>query len=217
MTQIYTKNYPADFPALATSEPNGSDLGTTIKYSSIVETLEYVTIGTPAGQATFAFANPLSPGDEATFDAIIAAHTGIAAVTSMKASNPVVGATHSVTEDITWELLAEIITTPSFFTEDLADLVGRIVGSYKATAGGGGELPQIKVIEKVTGEADEDKLPPYNMAAQATFTNFGVSTTVPVRDGYHNHYCVMARLNGSALFELQWTTLSMLDAKIVMF
>lgn len=217
MTQLYIKNYPADFPALVSSEPNGSDLGITIKYSGISETLEYLTVGSPANQCTFAFVNPLSPGDEATFDAIIATHTGIAAVTSMKASQQIASEEKAITEDITWQKLAEFVTTPSFFTEDITQLLGRIVGEYKATAGGGGELPQLSVVEKVAGEADQDILPPYDMTAEASFVTFGVSTTNPVRDGYHNIYCVMGRLNGAASFSIQWTTISMLDAKVMAF
>jgi len=217
MPQSYVKDYPADFPSLVTTEPNGSDLGTSIYYSGIAEALESITVGVPVGQCTVVFANALSPGDEATFDAIIAAHTGLAYATTMKACNAVVADPKTITDDLTWQLLAQITTTPSFFTEDLSQLVGRLVGQYQAVAGGGGELPQLRIVEMVSGLPDEDKLPPTDMAAQVGFANFGLSTSVPPRDGYHNTYQILARLNGAASFDMQWTTFSMLDAVPVTF
>jgi hypothetical protein len=214
----YTYTYPgADFPALVTASPNGTVLRNSILYDpAITIALDQLDIGIVPGDCVFTFVDPLPAPDEAALDAICAAHTGIRVLTSMESSSPVVVGTVVVTENAAWQDIAEIVTTPSFFTEDLATLFGRIVGEYKAVAGGGGELPQIQVCEKVAGEANEDKInPPADMAAAADWTTFGVSTDVPVRDGYHNTYVFQARLNDAASFELKWTTMSMILAQVI--
>jgi hypothetical protein len=214
----YTYVYPgAAFPALVTAAPNGTVLRNTIKYDpAITIVLDQLDIGIVPGDCVFTFADPLPAPDETQLDAICAAHTGVRILTSMESSSPVVTGEVTVTEDAAWQNLAEIVTTPSFFSDDLASLFGRVVGEYKAVVGAGGELPQIQVCEKVAGQANEDKIsPPADMAAAAAWATFGVSTDVPVRDGYHNAYVFQARLNGAASFELKWTTMSMIYAKVI--
>jgi len=215
----YTRIYPGpDFAALVTAAPNATVLRNTIAYDpAITVALDEISIGSPAGDCVFTFADVLPAPDEAQLDAICAAHTGVRVVTSMESSSPVVVGEVTVTEDVAWQNIAEIVTTPSFFTDNLPDLFGRIVGEYKAVAGGGGELPQIQVCEKVAGQANEDKMsPPVDMAASADWSTFGASTDVVVRNGYHNTYVFQARLNGATSFELKWTTMSMILTKVIM-
>jgi hypothetical protein len=216
----YTRTYPGpEFAALVTPAPNATVLRNTILYDPLItEALTDMSIGAPAGDCIFTFANALPAPDEAQLDAICAAHTGIRVLTTMESAFPVVRDEVAVTEDVNWQTLAEVVTTPSFFTDpgDLANLFGRIVGEYKAVAGGGGELPQLQVCEKVAGLPDEDKIsPPADMAAAAAWATFGVSTDVTVRDGYHNTYIVQARLNGAVSFDIKWTTMSMINTKTV--
>lgn len=214
----YTYTYPgADFPSLVTPAPCGSTLASAIKYNpAITIALDEISIGIVPGDCVFTFADVLPAADKTALDAICAATTGTRVIVSMEASSSVAVDEVTVVSDASWQFIAEIVTTPSFFSEDLSALFGRIVGAYKATAGGGGELPQIKVLEKVAGQPDEDKIsPPYDFAAAADWTTFGVSTDVPVRDGYHNVYCVLARLNGAASLEIRGTTMSVLLAKTV--
>lgn len=214
----YTRVYPGpDFAALVTAAPSATVLRNTIAYDpAITIALDEISIGAPAGDCIFTFADVLPAPDEAALDAICAAHTGVRVVTTMESSSPVVVGEVSVTENATWQTIAEVTTTPSFFTDNLADLFGRIVGEYKAVAGGGGELPQIQVCEKVAGLPDEDKMnPPIDMAAAADWVTFGESTNVVVRNGYHNIYVFQARLNGAASFEMKWTTMSMILMKVI--
>ena len=216
-TTIYTKNYPADYPDLVTAAPNAKTLESSILYDpAITIALESINIGIVPGVSDFAFADPLPAPDEAAFDAIIAAHTGEALYTDLKSAFSVTRDTVAIVEDVNWQLLAKVTTTPTFFVDAqyLDKLIGRLVGSYSATAGGLGELPQLKIVETVAGQGDEDKLPPTDMAEQAMST-FGISTTTPPRNGYHNIYCVYARLNGAAAMSIEWTTLSMIDIRVV--
>jgi len=214
----YTYTYPGvDFPALITAAPDATELRNSIAYDpTITIQLDEINIGISPGDCVFTFADALPAPDKAALDAICAAHTGVRVVTSMESSSPVVIGTYNVTEDLVWETIAEIVTTPSFFTDDLSALFGRIVGEYKAVAGGGGELPQLQVVETVQGVGDEDKIsPPYDFAASAAWKTFGVSTNVVVRNGYHNKYTLKARLNGAVSLELKWTTMSMILAKVI--
>jgi hypothetical protein len=204
---------------LVTAAPNATVLRDSIIYNpAITIALDDIDVGNPSGDCVFTFADVLPAPDEAALDAICAAHTGVRVLTSMESAFPVVREPVVVTEDVSWQTLAIVVTTPSFFVDpgDLADLFGRIVGEYKAVAGGGGELPQIQVCEKVTGQPDEDKIsPPAELAAAADWTTFGISTDIAVRNGYHNSYVVQARLNGAASFEIEWTTMSMINAKVL--
>lgn len=87
---------------------------------------------------TFKFATDLG-SEEAALDALVAAHQGNPpARVVFHASSKLVGTEVALTEPGPdgWQVLGGAVTTPSFFTPNVAACRGRAVGEYKAVGSG---------------------------------------------------------------------------------
>jgi hypothetical protein len=84
------------------------------------------------------FASTLSSGEEAALDALAAAHTGAAPmVVTWHASSVLTDAEKSITDtDPDWTELGGAVTTPDFFTSNVAACKGRVVGMVKSNGTG---------------------------------------------------------------------------------
>lgn len=71
---VITKNYPADFPALLTSVPNGGVLQ--VQINAVITSAECQSISISAGVVTMNFDVEPNAADLILIDAVVAAHTG---------------------------------------------------------------------------------------------------------------------------------------------
>lgn len=159
------------------------------------------------------FVDPLPAPDEAALDAIVAAHTGVGIVTTMFGSMPIPGG--NITEDLTWQELESIITTPTFFVDgfpaQLSDILGRVILQVK---GDGGE---IQLVEQMDGEPDVVIAGPQALPDTAgAWVTVKMDTHTAPRDGVRNRYCTVARLNGATSpVEHRSGSISMIHLQII--
>lgn len=97
--------------------------------------------GDPTGAytVTFHFATDLSSAEQTALSAIVAAHPGTPPTTvTFHASSVLTDAEATVTDtDPNWTELGGSVTTPDFFTSNLAYCKGRVVGQVKSNGTGG--------------------------------------------------------------------------------
>jgi len=88
---------------------------------------------------TFEFPTDLSGDEQTALSALVAAHTGAPPTTIVfHASSVLTDAEASVTDqDPSWTALGGSVTTPNFFTPNLAYCTGRVVGEVKSNGTGG--------------------------------------------------------------------------------
>lgn len=205
----YTRIYPgAAFPALVRPSPCGEMLRQEIVYSGLIsQDITKINIGVVPTECTITFADALLPAEEAAFDGICAAHTGIMYVPCLNGMLQAVDLELAITEDVNWQVTSGILTTPTFFTDEepaqLQYLLGRTIGLHKGDGG------QVRVLEKMDGEPDSEmgiiNLPDTGGA----WAKFKFDTSIPPRPGLRNTYEVQARRNGAVSLSLEFTALSM--------
>jgi hypothetical protein len=140
------------------------------------------------------FVGPLPAPDLAALDALVAAHTGIGIVTTMFGSMPIPAG--DIVEDLTWQELESIITTPSFFVDgfpaQLSSILGRVIIQVKGDGG------QIQLVEQIEGQPDVVIAGPQALPDTAgAWVTIKMDTHTPPRDGVRNRYCTVAQLNGA--------------------
>jgi len=202
----YQYTISTDFP---NAKVNGEYLQDTIAfYSGIVTALSCINVNIEPDKCDIWFVDPLSVGDEAILDAVVAAHQGFGIAVFVTGTAPVTILTKAVVSDVSWETVFGIVTTPSFFWPTLTEIMGRVLGLYQ---GDGGEL---RIVEQMQGQADV-VMASYAFPVAGSPTRFRIDTTVPPRDGTHNIYQVECRLNGATNLTLQYTSFSMM--KVIVY
>lgn len=209
----YAYNYPGvDWPALVTAAPNGTVLTVAIEQNAAITIPLRDIIMTGDGVCNIWFTDALPAPDEAALDAIRATHTGVGVVASLTGTVKVPAG--AVIEDITWQTLEGIITTPGFFINydpaQLPSLFARTIGEIK---GDGGEF---RVVEEVDGEADVVVVQQALPDTLGVWEKFKIDTTTPPRMGIRNTYRVEMRLNGAANLDQKYSAVSMVHARVIM-
>ena len=196
------------FPA---GKVNGEYLQDTITFwSGITTAVSAINIGVEPDKCDIWFVDALSAGDEAILDAVVAAHPGYGVAASVEGTLTVVRTSLAIVTDADWTVLGGLVTTPSFFSPILSQILGRVLGLHKGDGG------QIRIVEEMAGQPDVVITnPPLDLPnVGATFTRFKKDTNVLLRDGTHNIYRVEARLNGATTLELEYAAVSMLKVII---
>ena len=160
------------------------------------------------------FVDPLPVPDKAALDVIVATHPGIGVVATLPGSMPI--RPQTVTEDLTWQEMESIITTPAFFVDNdpalLPGLLARVIGQFKTT----GTTCELKVVEQIEGQPDVDITPAVALPDTAdVWTTLKFDSSVPPRDGVRNRYCVLGRQNGGGAWDIRSASISMV--KVVLY
>ena len=153
------------------------------------------------------FVDPLPVPDQAALDGIVAAHLGYGGVVTLLGSMPI--REQAVIEDLTWQPLESIITTPGFFVNNdaalLPQLMARVINQIMGDGG------QLKVTEEMEGQPDVDILPEVNLAdTLGAWLTAKYDSSTPPRDGVRNRYVVKARLNGATNLAVRSGSISMI-------
>jgi hypothetical protein len=167
--------------------------------------LEGVTSRQPEGgtaTAQIRFAAELDAAQKAALDAVVAAHSGAAVPTPVfRASSTLVGTEQEIVAVGGFEVLAGVVTTPDFFSSNLAALVSRIVGEFKAV-GSGAEL---RVVED-----DGTVLGNFALDPAADWTKMQWFTSTAPSSGTH-HYTLEGRLNGATSARVRYVSMTLLE------
>lgn len=152
----------------------------------------------------------LDAGQQATLTATVAAHQGTGYVATMQGTLPLVNGEQAVTSDLAWEVIEGVKTTPGFFSDDLNQIIARVVGEHRGDGG------QLSIMETVDGEGTEEKTsPPFDFPdTGGAWQTFKVDSNIPPRAGLRNLYRTDCRLNGAASLELRYTTISMIKVVV---
>ena len=170
-------------------------------------TFEYVsTDSDPTGSGVPTiyvwFDSEPNSADRATLGGIIAAHTGVAAPrVTFHASSKFVESTAAISNDTDWEVLGGVVTSPSFFADDLDSIVGRCTGFCEVT-GLGVEL-------RVTENGATMLSSPHALSESGTFQ---FDTDTPPSAG-QNVYRLEARLNGATAASVSFVSMSLLEVR----
>lgn len=200
--------YTYPFSAFPNTKVNSDVLTDQIKASAIAQTLARIDTrddGAALRQCDVVFADALP--SQAALDAIVAAHQGTASVrATLVAGTTAAGVGTVITGIAAWQVLHGVVTSPEFFSKNLARVVGRAIGQIK-TSGVGVEL---KLVEQVGG-IDRDMSAAF--AAPDTGGQWQLfvfdSNTPPTAGGPHV-YRLEARLNGAVAGEIRFASLSLL-------
>jgi hypothetical protein len=211
MPTTYNYTISIDFP---NQKVNGTALEDQIKAdSAITTTLDYIDVNVTPDICAITFAAALTAPEEAALDAVVAAHQGTLVTYNLDGVLPVGPSDQPVvvTEDLTWQLLGVMVTRPSFFSPDMNALFGNGNGCHQGDGG------QIRVVEVVDGEPDEDKTnPPIDLPnTGGSMKIFRFTTNVPPRyTTVPNMYRIEARLNGAAALSIQALNFGIVDFKV---
>jgi len=161
--------------------------------------------GDPTGTATitFHFESALTSGEETALDSLVAAHTGTPPLVPVyRASSKILTEEKSVTESGPgWEVLGGAVTTPSFFTPNVAACKGRVVGEYKSQGTGA----KLRICEDGVDSGQFDV--PDTSGAWTKMQWF--STTAPVV-GTHT-YTIEGQLNDATSCSVRFVDVSLLE------
>lgn len=148
------------------------------------------------------FAAELDAAQKAALDAIVAAHSGAPVpVPTFRASSTLIGLESEISAVGGFEVLGGVVTTPDFFSPNLAALVSRIVGEYNAI-GTGAELRVVEDGGTVLGSLE--------LAEAADWTKMQWFTTTPPSAGTH-HYTLEGRLNGATSASVRFVSMTLLE------
>ena len=170
--------------------------------------VEHIDANVEPDKCDIFMADALPAPEIPVLDGIVAAHQGIGYATTLLGTLTALSEPVAVTEDLNWQMLYRLRTTPTFFTNSMPELLARLIGEHK---GDGGE---ITIVEGVTGEPDVDIIaPPFALPDTAgSWEPFKADSNVPPREGLRNSYSIMARLNGATSLEMRFTTATMVLA-----
>jgi hypothetical protein len=177
----------------------------------LVDDSKGINVNVNPGKIDICMADLLTAPQETALDAVVAAHQGWGINASMQGTLQLVNKEDSIISDVPWEVVDGVVTTPRFFDPDVTKIICRIIGEHKGDGG------QLRLVEKVDGEADEEKIFPFFDFPDVgpTWTRFKVDSNVPPRDGLRNIYRTDCRLNGATNLTLRYATISMILVKVV--
>jgi hypothetical protein len=198
---------PGDFPNQAVNEDK---LTAAIAASDpAISSAQLEAIRTAEDEETAAvtcmidFDGDLSAGDQTQLDAIVAAHDGQPPTKiCFHASSKLLEGEAAITNPSGFDVLGGVVTTPDFFTANLAACLGRMVGSCKAT-GEGAELRLVEDGATVLGTfAITD--------SSGAWGQMQWFTSTPPSAGTHT-YTIEGKLNGATSAAARFTSLSLLE------
>jgi len=199
MSVKYTRYLTSDF--VTNNAVAVGKFKTEIEESSIVAAVEsIIRVGDVVDTW---FASTLSGGDETTFDGLVAAHDGVASTSiQFHAASKLVEGDLAITEDASWQCLGGAVTTPDFFSSNIAAMIGRITGRYKTD----GSTVELRMVEDGTTALGTTTLPD---TASAWATMQWMASTAPSA-GTHE-YTLEGRLNGSTSASVKFCSVSLLE------
>jgi len=152
---------------------------------------------------SFHFPTDLSQDEQTALDAVVAAHQGVPPIEVVfHASSSLVGQPVEVTAPGgEWEEIGGAVTTPSFFTPNVAACKGRIVGEYK-TQGSGAKL---RICEDGV-DSGQFEVPD----SGGVWTKMQWYSTTAPTVGTHS-YTLEGQLNGASSFSVKFTAVSLLE------
>jgi len=156
----------------------------------------------------------LDVAQEASLDAVVAAHTGIGVVATMFGTTEIANLPHAITEvgPVDWEAIGGVVTTPSFFNPDMSQLMGRVLGKIRTDGPGA----KIKICETTDLGVKNDISPVLDLPdTGGTWQTFRLDTNQPPADSTWNEYKLVGQTGGVVTVEFQFTTFSMLQVLIV--
>jgi hypothetical protein len=210
-TYNYTISDPTWFP---NDKVNGTALEDQIKADSAITTaLDDIDVNITPDVCAITFSDALTAPEQTALDAVVTAHQGTLVTYSLDGVLPVGPSDQPVvvTEDLTWQLLGVMVTRPSFFSPDMNVLFGNSNGCHQGDGG------QIRVVEVVDGQANEDKTnPPIDLPdTSGAMKVFRFTTNVPPRyTTVPNIYRLEARLNGATSLSIQGLNFGIVDFKV---
>jgi hypothetical protein len=172
--------------------------------------LDFVNANIVPDQCDVTFADALSAPEQAVLDMIVSSHQGYGYTAEIKGTIPISAGDVEITADQSWQVLCGVTTSPNFFSSNLNEIMGRIVGQV---IGDGG---QIRIMEEVEGQPDRElTVPERNLPNTASqWLPFKVDTNRPPSDTIRNVYRVEARRNGATNLRFRYASISMMVVKI---
>lgn len=203
--------YQRDIIQTVNDKVNGTQLMYELAAAIPLVAVDHVDVGIEPTMLDVYMADALDAAQEAVLDATITAHQGFGYVSTLKGTLPLVKKEQAIASDVAWEVIEGVLTTPRFFTDDVSQLVARIIGEHKGDGG------QLALWEEVDGQANEEKINPAFAFPDTAggWQKFKVDSNVAPRDGTRNLYRADGRLNGAAALSLRYCTISMVEVVIV--
>lgn len=139
MTTEYEYQH-TDFPNATFNEDSLN--GEVLAKAEITTTLEYIrSVEDHVAQtstAYFGFQTVLSSEEQAALDAVVAAHQGLPPMKVVWHASSVLAEIERSVTAVTpaWSEIGGSVTTPDFFTPDVQNCKGRVVGQYKTNGAG---------------------------------------------------------------------------------
>jgi hypothetical protein len=171
--------------------------------------LACINVGNLPGKFEICFDAAIDAAQETELDGIVAAHTGVGTIQTLLAAERLIA--NAVTQ-AAWETLDGAVTSPSFFDDNLNQLIGRFTGQCKTVDAGA----QLRMVETKDGEADVVMtVPPFDVPDTAgAWQQFAFSTNVVPRAG-QNTYLMEGQLQGATSLELRYLSMSLLRVVVV--
>lgn len=178
---------------------------------AIAIAVDYMNVNIEPDKLDVYMADALTAPQEAALTATVAATQGYGINAVMKGSVQLTRGEDQIVSDVPWQVVEGVVTTPSFFDPNMAQIIARIIGEHKGAGG------QLRLVEEMIGEPDEEKIVPVFDFPDTggLWQRFSVDSNIPPRDGTANIYRTDCRLNGAADLELRYATISMIVVKIV--
>lgn len=161
-----------------------------------------------ADQCVLSFVDDLTAGEITTLDATVSAHKAASGTPAPKlhfvATSTIAASEAALSGSPV--AVGGVVTNPSFFA-DVASLVGRLVGSYKASGG-----PLELQLTEDNGQSTEDKFSALVLLPDTgdAWTPFAVMTDISPRAGQCD-YCLVANYGaGASSASIRHTSLTML-------
>lgn len=142
---------------------------------------------------TFDFADKPTDEDLALLNVVVEDHGGTKTAIKFHASSVMILQPVEITSVDDWQVLGKARADPSFFIDDLANAVGRVV--FEAAVDGDGA--ELKIVEDTEGDEKDVSSTPFKLPdTGAKWKPFKFSSDQPPRKG-PNVYRLEGRLNGA--------------------
>lgn len=153
----------------------------------------------------------LDAGQQATLTGVVAAHDGSKvytpvnhmAVTLRTTELDVVNDDWPATVDDQVGLVGTVVSKPDFFGPTQM-LMGQVLGARKVVAGGSGQLPEIRIVQRKLSTGEETvPLGPVQLTATTGFAVLNVLSSPGLLGTSYNEFFIQVRRNGAAEFKVR--------------
>ncbi len=156
------------------------------------------------------FDNPLGLADKALLDGVIDSHEGIKPMDrKLLGASTLLRQDVSVSNETEWQQLAGVVSRPSFFTPNLASVVGQVLGQMFCVGGGA----EIRLVEDVDGGGGAINVMTEPYVVPDTAGKWSILVMLsdkPPSEG-SNVYHLEARRNGAASLKIKNTSLTLIE------